>query len=342
LMYNAFSDREKGQSTDSLAKRLKEREAYLRSLKEENLKLKEGLNTLTTNLDALQLQFSETQTNHSNLTLASKDTEEKLSKLKEEWKECQEGWSEEISQLKSKMATMMQEDDEQCSELQSEWDKAQEERDRVREELRRVKEQLTREKEELEARNRKLLKNEKRALKNKEELAEIIANQTKSFDMTMEELRKHFLIHVRDMNVWRPFLEEDRQYKGKQVDLPSLDDLAAEPFNDQVLQLLGICKGENETLHQLLQMYEQETEEIVSVTIGKKQHRTKTYAWEQQFPQDLKAAMLTRVASNNSLAPPSGASLAPAKSPRRPASPRPTTTPDGKEKDKVNKKRDKK
>lgn len=55
--------------------------------------------------------------------------------------------------------------DEQCKELQSEWDRAQEERDRLREELRKAKEQLTKEKEELEARNRKLLANEKRARK---------------------------------------------------------------------------------------------------------------------------------------------------------------------------------
>eukprot|EP01127_Copromyxa_protea_P013014 TRINITY_DN344_c0_g1_i1.p1 TRINITY_DN344_c0_g1~~TRINITY_DN344_c0_g1_i1.p1 ORF type:complete len:599 (+),score=212.16 TRINITY_DN344_c0_g1_i1:30-1799(+) len=290
LMYNAFTDKQKGASVESLASKLTEREAHLRLLKEENLKLKEATENLTTNLNLLQSQYDETSENHANLSLASKETEEKLSALKEEWGSCKEEWSEEISKLKSQLATMMEADDEQCQSLQSEWDKSQDQRDKLREELKKAKEQLTKEKEELEAKNKRLLKNEKRARKNKEELEDIMKNQQEVFDLSMEEFRKHFLVHINDINTWRPYLEEDREYVAKEISLPEEKSEAA--FNDQVSELLGVCKAENRTLQELLTTYEIETAEIVSVTIGVKQKRTKQYAWEQEFPEDLKSQIV--------------------------------------------------
>lgn len=320
LMYNAFTDKQKGDSVESLASRLKEREAHLRFLKEENMRLKSSTEALTLTLSNLEAEYKEAEENHANLSLASKDTEERLSSLKEEWNSCQENWSEEISKLKSQLASLASADDEQIKELQSEWDKAQEERDRLREELKKAKEQLTKEKEELEAKNRRLLQNEKRARKNKEELAQIMKEQEEIFDLSMVEFRKHFLTHIADMNTWRPFLEEDRDYESKPVPLP--DHASSAPFNDQVLELLGFCKGDNRTLQELLTTYEIETSEIVSVTIGKKQKRTKKYAWEQEFPEDLKSAIV-RATSSRSL---NGASLpAPSRptmgSPRSPRAP---------------------
>eukprot|EP01127_Copromyxa_protea_P013015 TRINITY_DN344_c0_g2_i1.p1 TRINITY_DN344_c0_g2~~TRINITY_DN344_c0_g2_i1.p1 ORF type:complete len:583 (-),score=173.78 TRINITY_DN344_c0_g2_i1:120-1868(-) len=286
LMYNAFTDKTKGASVESLAAKLTEREAHLRVLKEENLKLKENIEILTNNLALLQSQYDETYSNHTNLSLASKETEEKLTALKEEWDSCREQWSEEISKLKSQLATMMEADDSQCQNLQSEWDKAQAERDKLREELKKAKEQLTKEKEELEAKNKRLVQNERRARQNKEELVEIMSKQQEVFDMSMSEFRKHFLVHVADMNTWRPYLEEDRNYAAKPVSLPESKSDAA--FNQQVTELLAVCKTENRTLKDLLTTYEIETAEIVSVTIGVKQKRTKKYVWEQEFPDDLK------------------------------------------------------
>jgi hypothetical protein len=72
--------------------------------------------------------------------------------------------------------------------------------------------------------------------------------------------------------------------------------------------------AENRTLQELLTTYEIETSEIVSVTIGKKQKRTKKYAWEQEFPEDLKT-QIARATSGK-------AAIGGARSARSPRSPR--------------------
>jgi hypothetical protein len=126
---------------------------------------------------------------------------------------------------------------------------------------------------------------------NKEELQQIMDNQNHAFQTSIADFRKHFLIHMRDMNTWRPYLEEDRDYDGKPTPLPSLDSLQAKSFVDQVQELVVVARADNRTLQDLLAAYEVETAEVVSVTIGKKQKRTQRYAWEQEFPEDMKAAI---------------------------------------------------
>eukprot|EP01126_Amoeba_proteus_P000230 TRINITY_DN10077_c0_g1_i10.p1 TRINITY_DN10077_c0_g1~~TRINITY_DN10077_c0_g1_i10.p1 ORF type:complete len:156 (-),score=37.08 TRINITY_DN10077_c0_g1_i10:118-585(-) len=94
-----------------------------------------------------------------------------------------------------------------------------------------------------------------------------------------------------DMNIWRPYLEEDRDYNGKPTHLPSLSGPESTSFVHQVQELIQVCRNDNRTMKDLLTAYEIETAEVVSVTIGKKQKRTQRYAWEQEFPEDIRAAL---------------------------------------------------
>jgi len=41
-------------------------------------------------------------------------------------------------------------------------------------------------------------------------------------------------------------------------------------------------------MNEVLDVYEQETAEMVAVNVGKRKQRTRKYAWEQEFPEDLK------------------------------------------------------
>eukprot|EP01126_Amoeba_proteus_P030586 TRINITY_DN301_c0_g1_i33.p1 TRINITY_DN301_c0_g1~~TRINITY_DN301_c0_g1_i33.p1 ORF type:complete len:107 (+),score=34.41 TRINITY_DN301_c0_g1_i33:176-496(+) len=60
LLYNAFTEKNKGQTVESLMNKIKDQEVYLQTLKEENLKLKEGIGSLTLSFGEVEMFYSET------------------------------------------------------------------------------------------------------------------------------------------------------------------------------------------------------------------------------------------------------------------------------------------
>jgi len=76
----------------------------------------------------------------------------------------------------------------------------------------------------------------------------------------------------------------------------------------------------------LLAIYEQETAELVAITVGKRKKRNKKYAWEQEFPTDLLAGKKAGADPSPSPRKPASAAPSDAASPRKPASAAPSSS----------------
>jgi len=145
----------------------------------------------------------------------------------------------------------------------------------LKEELKAAKDKLNKEKEEIAAKNEELSSNLKKFNKMREELEEIMKQQEQNHSRTITALRKHLLRHVRDMQIWKGYLERDREYEVERVNI--ISDAACEKleFAQQVNELDVVLVGENKRLEKLIQEREIEAAEVVSVNIGKKKKRIK-------------------------------------------------------------------
>lgn len=74
----------------------------------------------------------------------------------------------------------------------------------------------------------------------------------------LEVLRKNLLEHLRDMNTWKEYLEQDREYESEKVQLRTEKEIADRSFEDQVDALATSLAAENRRLEVLLKQYEVE------------------------------------------------------------------------------------
>lgn len=68
----------------------------------------------------------------------------------------------------------------------------------------------------------------------------------------LDVLRKNLLEHLRDMNVWKDYLEQDRQYESEKIQIRAEGEIADRPFEDQLEFLSGELSAENKRLDELL------------------------------------------------------------------------------------------
>jgi len=275
LLFSAYKERDQSMSKGALARKVKELEEQLRILKKENEELKAQTNDLANKVHNLEETLSLQQNKHLSLKTTTEETTSKLSSLQEEYNQSTLSWDQQIASLKSQMASQLDSSDAQTTELQNSWDKMTAQRDKVREELNNAKDEWKKEKESLEQENESLLSNLKRNAKMKEQLEEIMKAQKENHDKTILALRRHLLQHMSDLNVWKPYLEEDREYKAESVKLPSSESLETKEFSSQISTLDGVVLGENKRMEKLLKERELEAAEVVSVNMGKKKKRLK-------------------------------------------------------------------
>jgi len=165
--------------------------------------------------------------------------------------------------------------DSSTTSLQNEKDELAKERDRLKEELKSAKDKLNKEKEEISSKNEELSSNLKKVTKMREELEEIMKTQEHTHNRTITVLRKHLLRHVRDMQVWKGYLESDREYEVEPVKIISDTDCEKLEYGEQIKEMGIVLNGENKRLEKLIKEREIEAAEVVSVNIGKKKKRIK-------------------------------------------------------------------
>lgn len=68
----------------------------------------------------------------------------------------------------------------------------------------------------------------------------------------LDALRRNLLEHLRDMNIWKDYLEQDRQYESEKIQIRAEGEIADRPFEDQLEFLTDALGAENKRLDELL------------------------------------------------------------------------------------------
>lgn len=113
--------------------------------------------------------------------------------------------SESIAVLQEKvdvLTKLLESEREEKAELKRETD-----------ELLAAKESLELERKSLIAERDELVNNLKAARRAREELEEAVASATKRNALGLDTIRKNVIDHVDDLDIWKVFLEQDRNYK---------------------------------------------------------------------------------------------------------------------------------
>jgi len=127
------------------------------------------------------------------------------------------------------------------------------ERDSVKEELQKTKDKLTKEKETLLPQQEQLLSNLKKAQKAREELEEKFRQKQEENSRTIHLIRKHLLQHVKNMHVWKVFLDQGKEYDAEDLHSVMEPELGALTFAEQMTTLDKATTEENTKLDELRQ-----------------------------------------------------------------------------------------
>jgi hypothetical protein len=152
--------------------------------------------------------------------------------------------AESISVLQEKvdvLSKMLEQETEEKNELKAET-----------EALQSAKDSLEKEKKLLTVERDDLVKQLKAAKRAREELEEAVQSATKRNGMGLDAIRKNLLEHVSDLNVWKEFLEQDRDYKNPKVTITSEESIKSKSFEDQIGALTKELSSENDRLETLL------------------------------------------------------------------------------------------
>ena len=237
----------------------------------------------TSKYDKLKAEFDATASERDGLLTKNSELEESLSKLRGNYDD-----------LKARLAAVEAERDDWKAKYEAEKAKA----DRLQEKC-NVAEQLllceTEEKTELEALKRKYeheMEQMRKDMKKLEEERDDLRAQREAWEAEqknmmdamerfdgakrrleqehqdrnaltlngIEVLRKNLLEHLRDMNVWKDFLEQEREYKSETVQLQTEKAISTSSLEDQLAYLSDSLKTENTKLEQLLKEREIEEE----------------------------------------------------------------------------------
>jgi len=254
---------------------LKDLEEKVRFYEEENAALRITQGNLKVQEQNLSMTFTEIVSEKTTLLTAKEEIETQLGELNESYKKEKVGLQTKVEELNEEIKVLKSSADSSTTTLQNEKDELAKEREHLKEELKSAKEKLTKEKEEIAAKNDELASNLKKVNKLREELEEIMQQQEQNQTRTITALRKHLLRHVRDMQVWKGYLERDREYDVEPLVVISDGDCEKLPYPSQINELDEALQHENNRLEKLLREREIEAAEVVSVNIGKKKKRIK-------------------------------------------------------------------
>lgn len=152
--------------------------------------------------------------------------------------------SESINVLQEKvdvLTKLLEAETEEKNELKSET-----------EALQLAKDSLEKEKKLLTVERDDLVKQLKAAKRAREELEEAVQSATKRNGLGLDAIRKNLLEHVSDLNIWKEFLEQDRDYKNPKVNVTAEDAVKSKQFEEQIAVLNKELSAENDRLETLL------------------------------------------------------------------------------------------
>jgi len=276
LFYNSFKDKFASNTKESLEKRLKDLEEKVRFYEDENETLRHLQASLKQQEMTLSSTFKETTEQKLKLTHVKEEIETELINLNQSHHKDKNSLLTKIHELNEEIKVLKSTADSSTTKLQNEKDSLTKERDHIKEELKGTKDKLIKEIEEITAKNEELSSNLKKVNRMREELEEISKQQDNNNQTSLTILRKHLIRHIKDMQVWKIYLESDRKYKPDQpLNIISEGDCEKLPYRRQLFELNALVLGENKLLEKLIGEREIEAAEVVAVNIGKKKRRIK-------------------------------------------------------------------
>lgn len=129
---------------------------------------------------------------------------------------------------------------------------------REKSELESEKEHLAREKEALEAEHKSMMDAMERFNQAKKKLEAQYAERAGHELKGLDALRKNLIEHLTDMNSWKGYLEQDREYKSATIQGVSEKAIAGQSTEDQLAYLNTALAAENSKLQALLKEHEAE------------------------------------------------------------------------------------
>jgi len=276
LFYNSFKDKFASNTKESLEKRLKDLEEKVRFYEDENETLRILQASLKQQEMTLSSTFKETSEQKLKLSHVKEEIETELINLNQSHHKEKNSLLTKIHELNEEIKVLKSTADSSTTKLQNEKDNLTKERDHIKEELKGTKDKLIKEIEEITAKNEEISSNLKKVNRMREELEEISKQQDDNNQTSLTILRKHLIRHIKDMQVWKVYLESDRKYKPDQpLNIISEGDCEKLPYRRQLFELNALVLGENKLLEKLIGEREIEAAEVVAVNIGKKKKRIK-------------------------------------------------------------------
>jgi len=252
LWFNAFKELNAGISKDDLAKRLAELEEKIRILTAENEELRRRRQELLAAQNNLSEKLSLLSSEEENLFSARDDILTQLKELQDKYDLEKMTMEEQIKLLKEQIAMSSEGSEQQQIQLKNKIDEVNHDRDRLLEELRKLKEGMKKENEEIAAKNAELKKQFEREKKERDVLEAHISKTQEEQGQAVIDLHKKLGKHVRDMNVWKDFLEQDKEYDSLDLHITMAEDLEQESFDTKVDIVDSAFKEETNLLAKLL------------------------------------------------------------------------------------------
>jgi len=254
LMYNAYKEKYQGQTKESILKRIEELEARLKALIIENEDLKSKKGDVELSLKDLSKKLDFVTEEKQTLLVSKEQKETEFGTLKESYSKEKHDLEKSVSELEANIALLKSASGENQHHLESAKDQMKKERDAIKDELQKTKDKLNKEKEELQHEQEELISNVKKAQKAREELEEKMKQKQEENSRTIHLIRKHLLQHVKDMHVWKVFLDQDKeQYEADDLHVVMEPELESLPFSQQMSTLDKAISEENSKLDELLQ-----------------------------------------------------------------------------------------
>jgi chromosome segregation ATPase len=221
--------------TDGLESRVNELQTLLNEQRRVNEELLRSNNNLKVEMDELRTQFTTAKEKETYLEqkaavlkqMLDKETEEKT-----EFEVAKEKAEREAAKLKAEKEVWLKERE-----------RLQRERDALEQELYDVRDALDTlklVKEKLESKTRERAELEGRGL---------------------DVLRKNLLEHVKDMNTWKEFLEQERDYEADTIQTKTEKEIISLSFEEQLEYLARALSDENKRLQALLEDHDREKRE---------------------------------------------------------------------------------
>jgi len=252
LWFNAFKELNSGISKDDLAKRIAELEEKIRLLTAENEELRRRRAELFASQNNLQEKLALLSSEEETLFSARDEIMTQLKALQDKYDLEKLTMEESIKLLREQIGLSSENAEDQQIQLKKKINEVEQDRDRLLEELRKLKEGLKKENDELAEKNNQLRKRLEQEKKDREALEQHLSKIQEEQGAAVIDLHKKLAKHVKDMNTWKDFLEQDKDYDSLDLHITMAEDLKGESFTSKVDIVSDAFEEETSLLDKLL------------------------------------------------------------------------------------------